>query len=273
MIKRLILNDKFILVLILLNSILLFVSGYETQKANGYYITIVDNLITLIFMAEVIIKVREFGFNNYIKSFWNKLDFILVGLSTPALLTFVFHLQMDDFSFLLIFRIMRIFKTFRFIKFIPNVEHLFSGIQRALKASVFVFVGFAIYIFIIGILSFYLFHESGGHYYKNPVTSLYSTFKIFTVEGWFEIPEEITTHYSTTKAFMTYLYFIFVVITGGIFGLSLVNSIFVDSMVSDNNDDLEAKIDNLEIKINKVLEQLSEQNSNNDADTKEACDL
>ena len=157
---------------------------------------------------------------------------------------------------------MRIFKTIRFIKFIPNIEHLFSGIKRALKASVFVFVGFAIYIFIIGILSFYFFHESGGNYYKDPILSLYSTFKIFTVEGLFEIPEEITANYSTTKAFMTYLYFIFVVITGGIFGLSLVNSIFVDSMVSDNNDDIEKKIDNLEVKVSKILAKLTEDDAN-----------
>ncbi|MCG8582699.1 MAG: ion transporter [Bacteroidales bacterium] len=261
MIKRLILNDRFILFLILLNSLLLFISGYETNRSNGYYITIIDNLITIIFLAEVIIKSREYGFKNYLKSNWNKLDFILVCLSTPALLTFVFHMQVEDFSFLLIFRIMRIFKTIRFIKFIPDIEHLIAGIQRALKASVFVLIGFAIYIFIIGILSFYFFHESGGKFYKDPITSLYSTFKIFTVEGWFEIPEAITANYSTTKAFITYLYFIFVVITGGIFGLSLVNSIFVDSMVSDNNDDLEKKIDNLEIKISKILERVTEQES------------
>jgi voltage-gated sodium channel len=49
------------------------------------------------------------------------------------------------------------------------------------------------------------------------------------------------------------MYFIFVVISGGIFGLSLVNSIFVDAMVSDNNDELENKIDLLDQKIDKLL--------------------
>jgi len=262
MFKRLILNDRFILFLILLNSLLLFISGYETSSSNGYFITIIDNLITLIFLAEVVVKSREYGFSHYLKSNWNKLDFILVCLSTPALLTFIFHMQVEDFSFLLIFRIMRIFKTIRFIKFIPDIEHLFAGIRRALKASVFVLIGFAIYIFIIGILSFYFFNQSGGQFYNDPVVSLYSTFKIFTVEGWFEIPEAITANYSTTKAFLTYLFFIFVVITGGIFGLSLVNSIFVDSMVSDNNDDLEAKIDKLEVQISKVLAKLNEDETN-----------
>jgi len=50
------------------------------------------------------------------------------------------------------------------------------------------------------------------------------------------------------------LVFIFILLTGGIFGLSLVNSIFVDAMVSDNNDELEKKIDDLNEKVSKLLE-------------------
>ena len=42
---------------------------------------------------------------------------------------------------------------------------------------------------------------------------------------------------------------------GGVIGLSIVNSIFVDSMVSDNNDSLELKVDALQRKIDLLLEQ------------------
>jgi Leu/Phe-tRNA-protein transferase len=41
---------------------------------------------------------------------------------------------------------------------------------------------------------------------------------------------------------------------GGIFGLSLINSIFVESMMSDNNDVVLAKIENLESKINQLID-------------------
>ena len=157
------------------------------------------------------------------------------------------------------FRVMRVFKSFRFLKFVPGLEHLIKGIQRALKASVIVLIGFAIYIFIVGIFSFYLFKSSAPDYFSNPLTSLYSIFKIFTVEGWFEIPEQITSGYSSTAAFFTYFYFIFILLTGGIFGLSLVNSIFVDAMVSDNNDELEEKIDELSNKIDILLTKNKEQ--------------
>lgn len=148
---------------------------------------------------------------------------------------------------------MRVFKSFRFLRFIPGIEHLVKGVSRALKTSVIVLIGFMIYIFIVGILSFYMFKETSPEYFGNPLNSLYSIFKIFTVEGWFEIPERLTQALSPVATLFTYLYFIFVVMTGGIFGLSLVNSIFVDAMVSDNSDELEKKIDDLNNKIDVLL--------------------
>ncbi len=257
MIKRLFLNDKFILGLILLNSVILFITSYFPSQSDKYILAIIDNTITILFIIELIFKCQEHGFKDYFDSNWNKLDFVLILLSIPALVTFIFNLNIVDFSFLLVFRVMRVFKAFRFFKFIPNVRELVAGVQRALKASVFVFLGFTVYIFIIGVLSFYLFQNSGSEYFKNPMVSLYSIFKIFTVEGWFEIPEQIIKNYSKVATFFTYLYFIFIVLTGGIFGLSLVNSIFVDSMVSDNNDELEKKIDNLDSKITEILTKIN----------------
>jgi len=237
--------------------VILFIGGYLVTDSNRLILTIADNLITSLFIVELIIKLMELGTNRYFHSNWNKFDFILIILSIPALITFIFNLSFVDFSFLLVFRILRVFKAFRFFKFIPNVGELVQGVQRALKASVFVFISFVIYIFVIGILSFYLFQGSGSEYFTNPMISLYSTFKIFTVEGWFEIPEQIIAGYSQSAAFFTYLYFIFVVLTGGIFGLSLVNSIFVDSMVSDNNDGIEMKINDLDSKVNEILIKLN----------------
>lgn len=256
MLKKLFLNDNFILTLILLNSILLFAGAYFPSTGDKHIFAIVDNLITTFFLLELYVKFKAFGVKGYFKSSWNKLDFVLIVLSIPTLITFIFDLSILDFSFLLVFRIMRVFKAFRFFKFIPNVGQLVGGVKRALKASVFVFIGFFIYIFIIGVLSFYLFQNSGSQYFTDPMVSLYSTFKIFTVEGWFEIPEQIMEDYSKIASFFTYLYFIFIVLTGGIFGLSIVNSIFVDAMVSDNNDGLEAKVDQLDAKITEILTKL-----------------
>ena len=257
MIKKLFLNEIFILWLILLNSTILVLGGYFPDENKGFILTIGDNVITILFIIELAVKFKALGVKCYFSSNWNKLDFILIMLSIPSLIAFILNLNVIDFSFLLVFRVLRVFKAFRFLKFIPDIGNLLKGVQRALKTSVFIFLSFFIYIFIIGILSYNLFQNTGSEYFKTPLISLYSTFKIFTVEGWFEIPEQITTNYSKLGSFFTYIYFIFVVSTGGIFGLSLVNSIFVDSMVSDNNNELEKKVDNLNTKISEILTKLN----------------
>ncbi|TKG94187.1 ion transporter [Puteibacter caeruleilacunae] len=260
MIKKIFLNNNVILTLILLNAVIIFMSGAIVNESLKSILLIVDNLITGLFVIELLVKVKHLGFCGYAKSSWNIFDFILIILSLPALIAFLLNIEISSVSYLLVFRIFRVFKTFRFIKFVPGIEQLIRGIQRALKASIIVLLGFSVYIFIIGVLSFHLFKNIAPEYFGNPFTSLYTVFKIFTVEGWFEIPEKITVGLSSSAAFFTNLYFIFILLSGGILGLSLVNSIFVDAMVSDNTDDLERKIDDLNDKINSLINQNNHNN-------------
>lgn len=253
MMKKLFLNDKFILLLIILYSIIVFISGFNIDEIYVNILTVIDYIITILFVIEAYIKIKEFSFKIYFSSNWNKFDFIVVLLSIPSL--FLFFNDNIDISFLLTFRILRTFKSFRFLKFIPGIDQLIHGIGRAMKASILVLVGFSIYIFIISIFSFYLFKNISIEYFGDPLLSMYSIFKIFTMEGWFEIPEMLSKNLTEIQSFFTYCYFIFILLTGGIFGLSLVNSIFVDAMLSDNNDELERKIDILTNKINNFIDE------------------
>lgn len=258
-VTRLFLNDRFILLLIIFNSFTIFGEGFEEFGKNVlYYITLVDSLITILFLLEAIVKIKHFGWKTYITSAWNKLDFILVLLSLPSIILLALHSQSHGLSFLLIFRVFRVFKFFRLFKFIPGIEALIKGVQRALKASVFALFGFFLLNFIISILSCYLFKDLSPKHFGDPIRSMYSTFKVFTIEGWYEIPDKIAQSSTNFNAFAIKLYFVLVLIIGGILGLSLVNSIFVDSMVMDNNDDLERKIDLLNEKVELLIDQRNE---------------
>lgn len=254
--KNLFLNDKFILWIILLNALTIFLQGFEIESQYLNLIRIADNLFTVIFIIEMTIKIREYGFTEYWKINWNKFDAILVVLATPSLLLWVFNLDIVGLHFLLVFRIARVFKFFRFIKFIPNVDKLIKGINQALKASVIVIIGFFIYNFVVSIITCFLYKNIAPDYFGDPIQSFYSIFKIFTVEGWYEIPDLVADKTNVIVAFLTKVYFIMILLTGGIFGLSLVNSIFVDAMVSDNNEDLEKKVDALTSEIKSLREQI-----------------
>lgn len=253
MFKKIFLNDNIILGIIIINSLLIFLSGFDLGQNANYIIFLIDNLITLFFVTELVVKLKKFG-KTFFESNWNKFDFFLIVTSIPSLITLFGIYYPNDLSFLLVFRVLRVFKSFRILKFIPGIEHLLDGVQRALKNSILVIVGFVIYLFIIGVISFFLFKDISFEYYGNPLSSIYSTFRIFTVEGWYDIPDQISKNFNQYSKFFVYIYFVFVVISGGIFGLSLVNSIFVDAWVAKGNDELERKIEILETKIDKLLQ-------------------
>lgn len=256
MLRRIFLNSRIILTVIIINAFTILLGAFDNLTVlQRAVVTNVDNIITTLFIIEMSVKFREYGIRGYFSSNWNKMDFTLVVLSVPALISWILGLELSNLSFFLIFRVLRVFKSFRFLKFVPGIKELIAGIQRALKTSVIILLGFCIYIFIIGIFSTYLFQHIAPEHFSDPLKSFYSIFKIFTVDGWYEIPEQIAANTSKSLAFLSYLYFIFIVITGGIFGLSLVNSIFVDAMLSDNTEDISEKIDKLEEKIDLLIKE------------------
>lgn len=254
MIQRLLLNDRFILGLILVNAVIIFLQGFQLSKGTISTLIQADNIITIIFIFELVTKIKNYGLKEFSKSSWNIFDTILILLALPSLLLWMVNIHSLQLDYLLVLRVTRIFKFFRFLRFFPDIDQLINGVQRALKASIIVILGFFIFIFIISIVSCFFYRNIAPEYFGDPFLSLYSVFKIFTVEGWFEIPETIAQNATSTTAALTKIYFVVILLTGGIFGLSIVNSIFVDAMVSDNNDDLEKKVTSLEQKIDKLIE-------------------
>jgi voltage-gated sodium channel len=212
-----------------------------------------DQVITGLFIIELIVKISEWGLRNYLSSKWNIFDFILILISIPAFISWIFDLSLTGLGFFLVFRVLRVFKSFRFIKFVPGMKDLIKGIQRALKTSMIILLGFSIYLFIIGILSCYLYRNIDPDNFGDPLKSFYSIFRIFTMEGWSDIPGTISESSTPIIGVLTKVYFIFIVISGGILGISLVNSIFVEAMLTDNTNDIQEKVDEINRKLDRVI--------------------
>jgi voltage-gated sodium channel len=243
-IKNIFLNDRIILLLISINAIIIFFQGF---KADTYdqVLAYIDDALTFLFIIEMIVKTSHYGWKEYLRSGWNKFDVILILLSIPSLVAhLVPHIeQYVNVSYLLVFRVFRVFKFFRFVQFFPQVEHIFRSAQQALSASFMVLVGFFVVIFIMAILSTFFFQNAAPNLFGDPLTSYYSTFQVFTVEGWNGIPDALVKEaaangkpFPDIAIFFIRMYFIGLFIVGGIFGLSIVNSIFVDAMISDHDE-------------------------------------
>ena len=252
--KKAFLNEWFIITAIIGNSMVLFLMGFQEFEGMSILYTL-DHFFTFYFILEVIVKVYSMGWKTYITDRGNQFDFVLVIISMPSI--FEIFLQLPDMSYLLVFRLLRVLRMLRFMRFIPNIQQMIAGIQRAFKASAFVFAALLIYNVLLAILSTYIFHAEDPYHFGDPFRSLYTIFQMFTLEGWHEIPQaiEASAEPGSWKVPFSRLFFLLVVMTGGIFGFSIVNAIFVDEMIMDNNDDLENKVDLLSKKIDQLLQE------------------
>ena len=121
-------------------------------------------------------------------------------------------------------------------------------------------LGFLILIVTVALLGCCMFRDAAPEFFGTPMDSVYSTFRFFTIEGWYEIPDAVASGMgSPIWVHVVRLYFCMLLLMGGIIGMSLINSIFVDAMVSDNNDDVKAQLCAMEKKLDEIMKQIESQ--------------
>ncbi|MEL7531803.1 MAG: ion transporter [Bacteroidota bacterium] len=264
-------NDQPVAVVILLNAVLLFILSFEEAAPYVFELELIDTFFLLYFLVEAILKIRIQGWQEYIGQAWNRFDFVIVLFSIPSIfLLFYSDVPDDRLAFVFVFRVIRVARFVKFFRFIPNLDELVAGIRRAFKASIFVIVAFMVFGFIVSLISCRLFKDIAPDLFGNPIASFYSIFKVFTIEGWYEVPERIIrfARLDTFESFLIKLYFILIVGTGGLFGLSIVNAIFVEEMVRDNNDQLESDVRSLHAKVDELLSQIHNIQASHPEETK-----
>ncbi|CAE8644751.1 unnamed protein product, partial [Polarella glacialis] len=118
--------DKFILSLIMLNSILLAAYDYRSDDNgsgfNWVANTVIDPILTGFFTLEFVLKVIAFGFfldqKSYLRDAWNWLDFVVV---VTANITYIPGVTTDGLGFLRMFRILR---PLRSLNAVPQMKVL-----------------------------------------------------------------------------------------------------------------------------------------------------
>lgn len=261
----LLISDRTVLMVIVVNTValLMYEMSVRGSLARSAWFWI-DYACVVFFLVEAVIKIRARGWARYWVNNWNRFDFVIVVCSLPALAGPV--LGSHDFGYILVLRLGRLFRLFRVLAFIPNLDHLVLGVRRALKASIGVFLALFLIILILSVGASLLFRDIDQENFGNPVVSAYSIFKVFTIEGWYEIPDNLEKRAQASgvvkdpKQFtiLARLFFVVAVFLGGILGLSLANAVFVDEMMMDNTDDLERKIDTLTEEIRALRRRVEE---------------
>ncbi|MFN0247030.1 MAG: ion transporter [Kofleriaceae bacterium] len=225
---------------ILLGTVAMLAFGFTDPSTTAHDIWLaVDVVVVLYFVVEQLLKMQG-GRDVYWATRWNRFDLLVTVLSLPVLVAP--FAETDAFVGVPVLRLARLFRLFRLLRFVPDHAHLASGVKRAVRASVGVFLGIAIINFIFAMGGQILFGHVAPELFGDPARACYSMFRIFTIEGWHDIPETIARHSSDTWAVVARVYFGVAVLVGGILGLSLGNAVFVDQMMADNNDDVERDV-------------------------------
>ena len=256
-IKKIFLNESVILSIIVINTIIIFLTE---SGINNYLLFHIDILITIFFVIEMMVKIKEYSFKTFWNNGWDRFDFIIILLSLPSITTLFTESSLSNLSVILALRLLRIFRIFRVFKFFPNISQITKGFVRALKQSRAILIAFIIIIIISGLINCCLYKNIAPEFFSTPLQSIYTVFRIFTIEGWYEIPDTIAAATSPFIGMISRIYFCLLLCGGGIVGLSFINSVFVDAMAEDNNDDIKKQLDRIE----KKLEELEELNGKRD---------
>lgn len=261
LVERLV-SDRLVMAVIVLNAAALVL--HEMAPRGSAIRTLwfwIDYACVVFFLVEAALKIKRDGWPRYWANAWNKFDLTVVIISLPALFGPFF--DVSQFAFVLILRLGRLFRLFRVLRFIPNLDHLVTGIRRALRASIGVFLALLLINLILAVMATLLFRDLDPEHFGDPITSGYSIFQVFTVEGWNDIAENLEQRAKVTSSpnakllvAGTRVFFVAAVLIGGILGLSLANAVFVDEMMMDNTETLERKVEALTEEVRRLRDDL-----------------
>lgn len=236
-------SERFVMAVILLNTAAMTAAGFfDAGSPQRLLLDIIDYACVLFFVVEATLKIRRWGWHEYRASNWNRFDLIITVLCLPVLVE-PFAYEAHYPHWLPVFRAGRLFRLFRLLRFIPDAGGLALGIGRALKASVGVFLALALMNLIFSLAANMIFGDVLPEQFGDPLLASYSIFQIFTLEGWNEYPELAAASAGPAWGLGARVFFVAVVLVGGVLGLSLANAVFIDEMTLDNTRVLEEKVE------------------------------
>lgn len=77
-----------------------------------------------------------------------------------------------------------------------NYKKLLINFKLVVRSCVGILVGLSILIFLLSIILSSLYGNIVPEYFGDPLESIYSVFRLFSIEGWYDIPNAIAEHSS-----------------------------------------------------------------------------
>ena len=248
MLRRIIYNDQLIFALIIINVIVIYLHSFDFLSNYFILFDCIDICFTLFFTLEIGLKISDTNSKNklktYLKSPWNRVDLFSILFALPSI-GVLFSSNLEIFAGFAALRSLRIFKLLRVIEYIPEGKRISHQLFKALKGIWFIIIAFFIYTTIVSLISVSLFKHIAPLYFQNAFESFYTIFKIFSGDGFSDVVATIQQNSSELFASFSKFYFVFIVFSGSILGLSLINSVFIDQMNQISHLEEEKELDEI----------------------------
>ena len=218
---------------IILNTIILSLDRVDISEEEINKIDTINLILAIIFSIENLIHVIGAGINDFMKSKYNIIDFVIVFLSLINGIYRKIH-NKDVSKYLTLF--FRIFRIIRMLKLFEKRE-FFTVIVESIKISVirmadYILV-FLIFLYMFTLLGYSFFHEEYDnkvYNFKNFSSSLITTFSIIIGDRWQLIFYQ---NYMSKKVsnFATYIYFICILFFGHIILINIFLAYLVENFI------------------------------------------
>ncbi|XP_060853575.1 voltage-dependent calcium channel type A subunit alpha-1 isoform X4 [Rhopalosiphum padi] len=163
--------DFFIMLIIILSSVALAAEDPINDDSDwNNYLDVVDNVFTVIFAIEMILKIIDLGVilhpGSYLREFWNIMDAVVV---ICAFASFIFQKGGGsvgtNLSTIKSLRVLRVLRPLKTIKRVPKLKAVFDCVVNSLKNVINILIVYILFHFIFAVIAVQLFH--GKFFYCN----------------------------------------------------------------------------------------------------------
>lgn len=237
--------EAFVICIIIVSALLVGAKTYNISPLAQQIITLLDWMITFIFVAEI--SIRFIGHHHKSRFFcnaWNVFDTLIVVASL---------IPVEDSEMALLGRTIRIFRVLRMVSFVPELRLLLNALLSALPQLGYVVALMFIIFYIYGAIGSFLFENINPTLWGDISIAMLTLFRVMTFEDWTDVMYETMAVYPLSWFF--YLSFIF--FTAFAF-LNIVIGIVVNVLEKENERVRREENDEDEVTLESLQQQIGE---------------
>ena len=227
--------EAFIISIIIASALVVGVKTYEIPSAIVLTLTVLDHLITVIFLIELAIRfMAEEKKVLFFKNPWNIFDTLIVTVSL---------IPLNNADMALVARLIRVFRVLRMISIIPEFRLLLNSLIIALPRLGYVVALMFIIFYIYAAVGSLFFNKVNEALWGDIAIAMLTLFRVMTFEDWTDVMYETMAVYPWSWAFFV----TFIFLTAFAF-LNMVIGIVVNVLEEQQEKDRAADPEHVSIK-------------------------